>query len=50
MRKNGMSRKTYRELIAEAKRLGLLDPKDGITRKEILAPISEGESWYGIGP
>jgi len=50
MRKNGMSRSTYNERLAEAKRLGLIDPPNKITRRDILAPIPEGKSWYGIGP
>jgi hypothetical protein len=50
MRKQGMSRKSYNLLLAKAKQLGLIDPKDKITRKEILAPIRNGMDWYGIGP
>jgi hypothetical protein len=50
MRKEGMSNATYQELITEAKRLGLIDPDNAITREDILAPIKEGEDWYGIGP
>jgi len=50
MRKQGMSWEKYRELIALAKKQGLIDPPNKITRKEILAPIKEGEDWYGIGP
>jgi SPP1 gp7 family putative phage head morphogenesis protein len=50
MRRQGLSNKTYREILAEAKRLGLIDPPNKITRKEILAPLKQGEDWYGIGP
>jgi len=50
MRKQGLSRKSYNELLARAKELGLIDPPNKITRKDILAPIKEGEDWYGIGP
>jgi SPP1 gp7 family putative phage head morphogenesis protein len=50
MRKQGLSRKSYNELLKRAKDLGLIDPKDKITRKDILAPLREGEDWYGIGP
>jgi len=50
MRKEGLSRKSYNELLAKAKELGLIDPPNKITRKDILAPIREGEDWYGIGP
>jgi len=50
MRKQGLSRKSYNALLAKAKAEGLIDPKDKITRKDILAPIPEGKDWYGIGP
>lgn len=50
MRKEGLSRKSYNELLAKAKKDGLIDPPNKITRKDILAPIKEGEDWYGIGP
>jgi len=50
MRRQGLSRKSYNELLARAKELGLIDPPNKITRKDILAPIKEGEDWYGIGP
>jgi hypothetical protein len=50
MRKRGLSRQTYLSLLAEAKRLGLIDPPNKITRKDILAPIKTGQDWYGIGP
>jgi len=50
MRKEGMSWKNYFKLLAEAKRLGLVDPPNKITRKEILGKIPEGKDWYGIGP
>jgi len=50
MRKRGLSEESYRKLIARAKAEGLLNPKDGITAKEINAPIPEGWDFYGIGP
>ena len=50
MRDAGLSRTTYNELLTEARTLGLINPPDAITRKDILAPILEGEDWYGIGP
>ena len=50
MRRRGLSRKTYNELLDEAKRLGLINPENKVTRKEILAPIKQGQDWYGIGP
>jgi septum formation topological specificity factor MinE len=50
MRKEGLSYRNYRELLAFAKEQGLIDPPNKITRKDILAPIKEGEDWYGIGP
>ena len=50
MRKEGMSYRTYLRLLNEAKRQGLIDPDNKITRKDILAPIQDGEDWYGIGP
>jgi SPP1 gp7 family putative phage head morphogenesis protein len=50
MRKQGLSYKSYNRLLKLAKEQGLIDPKDKITRKDILAPIREGEDWYGIGP
>ena len=50
MRREGMSRESHRALIKEAIDLGLLDPEDGITAKDILAEIPEGWDFYGIGP
>jgi len=50
MRKRGLSEESYLELIQLAIDEGLLNPKDGITAKEILAPIPEGWDFYGIGP
>lgn len=50
MRKQGLSRKSYNYLLSQAKERGLIDPKDKITRKDVLAPISENKYWYGIGP
>lgn len=50
MRRRGMSKKTYNELLDEAKRKGLIDPPNALTREDILAPIPDGYDWYGIGP
>jgi len=50
MRKQGLSRKSYNELLKEAKELGLIDPPNKITRKEILEPDTDFKEWYGIGP
>jgi len=50
MRKEGMSYSTYQDLLRQAKQLGLIDPPNKITRKDILAPFKTGEDWYGIGP
>jgi hypothetical protein len=50
MRKEGLSRKSYNALIKKAREQGLIDPENKITRKDILAPIKEGDDWYGIGP
>ena len=50
LRRQGMSRKTYDALILRAKQEGLLDPANGLTREDILAPIRPGYDFYGIGP
>lgn len=50
MKKAGLSNRTYKALIKEAKQLGLIDPPNAITRKDILAPIPKGMDWYGVGP
>ena len=50
MRAEGMSNKTYNELLKEAKELELIDPKDPLLRKDIIAPLKEGYDVYGIGP
>jgi SPP1 gp7 family putative phage head morphogenesis protein len=50
MREEGLSRESYNALIQEAKDLGLIDPPNKLTRKDILAPLKVGEDWYGIGP
>ena len=50
MRRRGLSRRTYNELLEDAKRQGLINPENKVTRKEILAPIKQGQDWYGIGP
>jgi len=50
MRRQGLSYKSYNALLKKAKELGLIDPPNKITRKDILAPIQPGQDWYGIGP
>jgi SPP1 gp7 family putative phage head morphogenesis protein len=50
MRRQGLSKKSYNELLRKAKEQGLIDPVNKITRKDILAPIQDGQDWYGIGP
>jgi hypothetical protein len=49
-RKRGLSKSAYDILIADAKRRGLIDPPNKLTRADILAPIKQGYDWYGIGP
>lgn len=50
MRDEGLSRSSYERLLALAKKEGLIDPPNAITRQDILAPIPRGMDWYGIGP
>lgn len=50
MKRQGLSNSKYQEFLALAKKQGLIDPPNKITRKDILADIPEGEDWYGIGP
>jgi hypothetical protein len=50
MRKRGLSQESYLKLLKRAEAEGLLNPKDGITAKDILADIPEGWDFYGIGP
>jgi hypothetical protein len=50
MRKKGMSQKTYEMLLSEARKAGLIDVKNPLTREDILKPIPEGMDYYGIGP
>jgi SPP1 gp7 family putative phage head morphogenesis protein len=50
LKAEGMSNETYNKLRQKAIEDGLLNPKNKITRKEILAPIPKGMDWYGIGP
>lgn len=50
MQKQGMTRESYQALIEEATELGLIDPPNALTRKDVLAPIPDGQDWYGIGP
>jgi SPP1 gp7 family putative phage head morphogenesis protein len=49
-RKEGLTKSAYDALIADAKKRGLIDPPNKLTRADILAPIKEGYDWYGIGP
>lgn len=46
-RKEGLSKEAYDALIEEAKRAGLIDPPNKLTRADILAPIPQGYDWYG---
>ena len=52
MRKDGLSRKSYRRLLDRARREGLLDIKGSnrLTKKDITREIGSDEDWYGIGP
>jgi len=50
MRRQGMSKKAYNELLEEAKSRGLIDPPNKLTRQDILETIKDGFDWYGIGP
>ena len=50
MRRQGLSRKAYNELLEEAKSRGLIDPPNKLTRQDILETIKDGFDWYGIGP
>ena len=50
MRKDGMSRATYNKYVQQAKDYGLLPDEDALTRDDVLAPLGEGEFFYGIGP
>ena len=51
MRQSGMSRETYRKYLQRAKDDGLLQSgPDALSYDDILAPIEEGNDWYGIGP
>jgi hypothetical protein len=45
-----MSKETYNKLRQKAVEDGLINPRNKITRKDILAPIPKGMDWYGIGP
>lgn len=49
-RKEGLPKSAYDALIADAKKRGLIDPPNKLTRADILAPIKDGYDWYGIGP
>jgi hypothetical protein len=37
-------------LIKRAQEEGLLNPKNGITKKDIMGDIPPGWDFYGIGP
>ena len=50
MRARGLSEASYQSLLKRAIRDGLINPKNPLTSKEILAPIPPGWDWYGIGP
>lgn len=50
MHRRGMSRENYLALLQDARDAGLIDVKDPVKRSEILAPIPEGQTYYGIGP
>jgi hypothetical protein len=50
LREEGLSRATYNSLRQKAIQDGLINPRNKITRKDILAPIPKGMDWYGIGP
>ena len=51
MRRQGMSRKTYKKYLERAKRDGLIKTgPDALTVKEIMRPLEQGEDFYGIGP
>ena len=49
MRKEGLPKATYDELLAEAKQLGLIDPPNPITREDILTDVPN-KDFYGVGP
>lgn len=49
MREEGLSRASYEKFLKKAKDMGLLDPDDPLTKKEILQEIKEGFDFYGIG-
>jgi len=50
MYNEGLPYKVYIELLEEARRQGLIDPPNKITKQDILKPIGPNEDWYGIGP
>jgi len=50
MRRQGLSEQEFKRLVKKARDEGLLDPPNGITANDILAPIQDDEDWYGIGP
>jgi SPP1 gp7 family putative phage head morphogenesis protein len=50
LKTEGLSNKTYKQLRQKAIEDGLINPRNKITRKDILAPIPKGMDWYGIGP
>lgn len=50
MRKRGLTDESYKRLVQRAIEDGLLNPANGLTKKDILQEIPEGWDWYGIGP
>jgi hypothetical protein len=49
MRNQGLSRQAYLDFIEKAKTMGLLDPADPLTRRDILQALKPGFDFYGIG-
>jgi len=42
--------KWWNKSLAHFKELGLINPENEVTAKEIISPIKDGQDWYGIGP
>jgi hypothetical protein len=42
--------KWWDKSLAHFKELGLINPENEVTAKEIISPIKDGQDWYGIGP
>jgi hypothetical protein len=49
MRDQGLSREAYLAFIQKAREVGLLDPADPLTRRDILQALRPGYEFYGIG-